>query len=52
MYADGTELRRAVARRGQSLEEDVLALAQKAGHRGADTPEEDLGTEAGELEAA
>lgn len=50
VYENGTEQRRAAARRGQSLEEDdLVALAEKMhGERGdEDAPDEDLGT--GEL---
>lgn len=50
VFADGTEQRRAAARRGQSLEEeDLRSLETKSQRRGEDTPEEDIGTEGGEL---
>lgn len=53
VFANGTEQRRAAARRGQSLEvDDMRALAAKEDRRGEDTPEEDLGTEGGELRGA
>jgi thiol-disulfide isomerase/thioredoxin len=51
VFENGTELRRAAARRGQSLEEDdMLALAEKASAEHEDTPEEDLDTAEGGLE--
>lgn len=52
VFENGTEQRRAAARRGQSLEEeDLLALEEKMhGERGdEDSPEADMGTEEGEL---
>lgn len=54
VFEHGTELRRAAARRGQSLEEDdIRALEDKVEQQGgdehADTPDEDLGTEEGGL---